>query len=64
MWRRDIPGDSKDAQVMLMQQKSKFKVVKMLIVVVIMFVLSWLPLYMIFARIKLGENKIDPNIIN
>lgn len=37
-----------------MQQKSKIKVVKMLVVVVILFVLSWLPLYVIFARIKLG----------
>lgn len=37
-----------------MQQKSKVKVVKMLVVVVILFVLSWLPLYLIFARIKLG----------
>jgi len=37
-----------------MQQKSKVKVVKMLVAVVILFVLSWLPLYVIFARIKLG----------
>jgi hypothetical protein len=37
-----------------MQQKSKIKVVKMLVVVVILFVVSWLPLYVIFARIKLG----------
>lgn len=56
MWRRDIPGDTKDAQMDKMQQKSKIKVVKMLVVVVILFVLSWLPLYVIFARIKLGES--------
>lgn len=37
-----------------LQQKSKVKVIKMLIVVVILFVLSWLPLYAIFARLKLG----------
>lgn len=37
-----------------MQQKSKVKVVKMLVAVVILFVLSWLPLYVIFARIKFG----------
>ncbi|XP_055602011.1 neuropeptide SIFamide receptor-like [Uranotaenia lowii] len=54
VWRRSIPGDSKDAQMDRMQQKSKIKVVKMLVVVVILFVLSWLPLYVIFARIKLG----------
>ncbi|CAD6994026.1 unnamed protein product [Ceratitis capitata] len=37
-----------------MQQKSKVKVIKMLVAVVILFVLSWLPLYVIFARIKFG----------
>ncbi|XP_073972948.1 neuropeptide SIFamide receptor-like [Rhodnius prolixus] len=52
--KRHIPSDSKDAQMERMQQKSKVKVVKMLVVVVILFVLSWLPLYLIFARIKLG----------
>lgn len=54
VWKRSIPGDSKDAQMDRMQQKSKIKVVKMLIAVVILFVLSWMPLYYIFARIKLG----------
>lgn len=52
---RSIPGDSKDAQMDRMQQKSKVKVIKMLVAVVILFVLSWLPLYVIFARIKFGE---------
>uniref|UniRef100_A0A1B0G654 G-protein coupled receptors family 1 profile domain-containing protein n=1 Tax=Glossina morsitans morsitans TaxID=37546 RepID=A0A1B0G654_GLOMM len=51
---RSIPGDTKDAQMDRMQQKSKVKVVKMLVAVVILFVLSWLPLYVIFARIKFG----------
>lgn len=55
--KRSIPGDSKDAQMDRMQQKSKIKVVKMLIAVVILFVLSWLPLYLIFARIKFGKLK-------
>lgn len=32
---------------------------KMLFVVVIIFMLSWLPLYAIFIRIKLGNEKID-----
>ncbi|XP_069943203.1 neuropeptide SIFamide receptor-like [Cherax quadricarinatus] len=53
--RRSIPGDSRDAAVHQMQQRSKVKVVKMLVVVVIIFMLSWLPLYVIFTRIKLGE---------
>ncbi|XP_049820106.1 neuropeptide SIFamide receptor [Aethina tumida] len=54
VWKRNIPTDTKDAQMERMQQKSKVKVVKMLVAVVILFVLSWLPLYVIFARIKLG----------
>lgn len=56
--KRSIPGDSKDAQMDRMQQKSKIKVVKMLIAVVILFVLSWLPLYLIFARIKFGNKNL------
>lgn len=52
--KRHIPGDTKDAQMERMQQKSKVKVVKMLVVVVILFVVSWLPLYIIFARVKMG----------
>ncbi|XP_018299796.1 SIFamide receptor [Mycetomoellerius zeteki] len=54
VWRRHIPTDTKDAQMERIQQKSKVKVVKMLVVVVILFVLSWLPLYVIFAVVKLG----------
>ncbi|KAK3853299.1 hypothetical protein Pcinc_040154, partial [Petrolisthes cinctipes] len=52
--RRSIPGDTRDAAIHQMQQRSKVKVVKMLVVVVIIFMLSWLPLYVIFTRIKLG----------
>ncbi|XP_048477751.1 neuropeptide SIFamide receptor [Plutella xylostella] len=54
VWRRDIPCETQDAHMESMQQKSKVKVVKMLVAVVILFVLSWFPLYLIFARIKLG----------
>ncbi|XP_064097469.1 neuropeptide SIFamide receptor-like [Macrobrachium nipponense] len=53
--RRTIPGDTRDAAILEMQQRSKVKVIKMLVVVVIIFMLSWLPLYAIFTRIKLGE---------
>ncbi|CAG5076133.1 Similar to SIFaR: Neuropeptide SIFamide receptor (Drosophila melanogaster) [Cotesia congregata] len=59
VWRRNIPTDTKDAQMERIQQKSKVKVVKMLVVVVILFVLSWLPLYVIFARIKLGGEQAE-----
>lgn len=54
VWKRNIPTDTKDAQMERMQQKSKMKVVKMLVIVVIIFVISWAPLYLIFARIKFG----------
>ncbi|CAH1400252.1 unnamed protein product [Nezara viridula] len=54
---RHIPSDSKDAQMERMQQKSKVKVVKMLVVVVILFVLSWMPLYIIVAMYKFGRNR-------
>lgn len=53
--RRDIPGETKDAQRDRIQQQSKIKVVKMLALVVILFVLSWLPLYSVFAIMKFGE---------
>ncbi|KRT84258.1 G protein-coupled receptor, partial [Oryctes borbonicus] len=59
VWKRNIPTDTKDGQMERMQQKSKVKVVKMLVAVVILFVLSWLPLYVIFARIKFG-GEIEP----
>lgn len=62
--RRSIPGsgetsDSKagkslNLQMEVMMQRSKLKVAKMMIVVVVIFVISWLPLYCIFARFKLG----------
>lgn len=60
--QRSIPGDSNDAQMERMQQKSKIKVVKMLIAVVILFILSWFPLYAIFARIKFGKYSISNHL--
>lgn len=56
--RRDIPGETKDAQRDRIQQQSKIKVVKMLALVVVLFVLSWLPLYAIFTLIKFGEKTV------
>lgn len=64
VWRRSIPGGSEKStsktgknlnlQMELVMQRSKLKVAKMMIVVVVIFVISWLPLYCIFARVKLG----------
>nr|AGE11606.1 SIFamide receptor [Ixodes scapularis] len=53
VWRRSIPGESKHTEIMV--QKSKLKVVKMMFVVVVIFVISWLPLYIIFTRTKLDS---------
>ncbi|XP_053635992.1 neuropeptide SIFamide receptor-like [Cherax quadricarinatus] len=54
VWRRKLPGEQQDVGVAMMMHRSKIKVIKMLLVVVILFALSWLPLYAIFARLKLG----------
>ncbi|XP_069164482.1 neuropeptide SIFamide receptor isoform X2 [Procambarus clarkii] len=54
VWRRKLPGEQQDVGVAMMIHRSKIKVIKMLLVVVILFALSWLPLYAIFARLKLG----------
>ena len=64
VWRRQVPGasearDSKSGrnlnlQMDLLMQRSKLKVAKMMVVVVVIFVISWLPLYCVFARVKLG----------
>lgn len=56
--RRNIPGDRPvGLKIELIMQKSKIKVIKMMVVVVVIFLLSWLPLYLIFARIKLVEDR-------
>lgn len=46
-------------------QRSKMKVIKMLLVVIILFACSWLPLYLIFTRLKLGGelNHIENTLI-
>ncbi|XP_054274366.1 neuropeptide SIFamide receptor-like isoform X1 [Macrosteles quadrilineatus] len=57
IWRkvflRRPPGELRQATDKIIQ-KSKVKVVKMLMTVIILFAFSWLPLYLIFTRIKLG----------
>ncbi|KAM7304967.1 hypothetical protein ISCGN_014867 [Ixodes scapularis] len=59
VWRRRPPGEAHDFGVENMIQRSKVKVAKMLLVVVIVFAISWLPLYAIFARLKIGEPLVD-----
>lgn len=64
VWRRQVPGASESSgtksgkslnlQMDLLMQRSKLKVAKMMVVVVVIFVISWLPLYCVFARVKLG----------
>ncbi|CAG2110282.1 unnamed protein product [Medioppia subpectinata] len=55
VWRRSIPGETaKPLQIEYLLQRSKLKTAKMFVVIVIIFVMSWLPLYCIFAVIKLG----------
>lgn len=61
IWRRKLPkimrhssDDTLSDWNTRIVEKSKIKVLKMLIAIVSLFALSWLPLYVIFARIKLG----------
>lgn len=51
---RQVPTDSA-AAMQKVHRKAKIGVLKMLVVVVLVFLLSWLPLYALFARIKLGS---------
>lgn len=57
IWRRvcyrQLPGEPQASRE-LMIHRSKVKVIKMLLVVIVLFACSWLPLYVIFTRIKLG----------
>ena len=54
--RRTLPGEPHPhgGLVDLMMHRSKVKVIKMLLVVVVSFALSWLPLYVLVTRIKFG----------
>ncbi|XP_023725486.1 neuropeptide SIFamide receptor isoform X2 [Cryptotermes secundus] len=54
--RRTLPGEphSRGGVVDLMIHRSKVKVIKMLLVVVVSFALSWLPLYVLFTMVKFG----------
>ncbi|XP_055877519.1 neuropeptide SIFamide receptor-like isoform X1 [Biomphalaria glabrata] len=61
VWNRDAPGITSSKGVI---EKSKMKVVKMLMVVVLLFMISWMPLYVIRLNVFFfGGNESDP-IIN
>ncbi|XP_069705167.1 neuropeptide SIFamide receptor-like [Periplaneta americana] len=54
--RRTLPGEPHPPGGVMdvMIHRSKVKVIKMLLVVVVSFALSWLPLYVLFTRVKFG----------
>ncbi|CAL8110105.1 unnamed protein product [Orchesella dallaii] len=55
VYRRPVPSDSYHKAMEIIHQRSKTAVIKMLIVVVLIFALSWLPLYAIIIRVKFGS---------
>ena len=57
--RRDVPATDSMDVLQKVHQKAKIGVLKMLIVVVFAFLLSWLPLYTLFTRMKFG-NPLSP----
>lgn len=59
VWTRNIPGETKHEQMDMMMAKSKIKVVKMLVVVVVVFMLSWLPLYTIITFMKFAGQGLE-----
>ncbi|CAG0890847.1 unnamed protein product [Cyprideis torosa] len=56
---RRIPGETRHERLIEAQERSKLKVIKMFVLVVISFSLSWLPLYVIFTRIKFGSEHME-----
>jgi len=53
--RRETSTDTVDQWNARIVEQSKVKVLKMLIVIVSLFALSWLPLYLIFLHLKFGH---------
>lgn len=58
--KRQILGEGEHNNGVI--QRSKVKVIKMLFIVVLVFMISWLPLYAIFTRIKVGESYQDNSV--
>ncbi|CAG7722979.1 unnamed protein product [Allacma fusca] len=55
--QRKVPKETASvANVKKIHRKTKLGVLKMLMVVILVFLLSWLPLYVIFTRIKFCKN--------
>ncbi|GFT67489.1 neuropeptide SIFamide receptor, partial [Nephila pilipes] len=67
VWKRSIPGETKGTNADSVMQRSKLKVAKMMVIVVVLFVVSWLPLYVIFTMVKLGitveENSMKEKVL-
>ncbi|XP_036369419.1 neuropeptide SIFamide receptor-like isoform X1 [Octopus sinensis] len=61
VWNRDSPGLCDKSQVIM---KSKIKVVKMLVVVVLLFGLSWLPIYTIQLCVYFIPNLESTTLLN
>ncbi len=57
--RRPVPNDSNHKNMEMMHQKAKMAVLKMLLVVVLIFTLSWMPLYCITLREKFGPQPLS-----
>lgn len=53
VWRRQMPGEGEHNNSVM--HRSKIKVIKMIFIVVLAFMISWLPLYVIFIRMNVGE---------
>ncbi|OTF81384.1 hypothetical protein BLA29_010248, partial [Euroglyphus maynei] len=62
---RHLPSNIKDGnrQSSLVIERSKVKVFKMLIVLVLLFALSWLPLYVIFFILKIVPHNDEQSIM-
>ena len=53
--RRETSTDTVDQWNARIVEQSKMKVLKMLIVIVSLFAISWLPLYLVFLHYKFGS---------
>ncbi|KAL4240795.1 Neuropeptide FF receptor 2 [Mactra antiquata] len=64
VWKRNAPGVQTNGRLII--YKSKVKVLKMLAVIVILFALSWLPLYAIYFRYYFGGDmsKDDQSLVS
>lgn len=59
VYQRPLPSNCYQTAMELVHQRSKAAVIKMLFVVVLIFALSWLPLYALIIRLKFGGEPSD-----